>query len=208
MADAKHTPTEISLHAKSRLLVVSFDDGRKFELPCEYLRVFSPAAEVKTSTIPVIRKEQVNISNIEAQGTYAIRIYFDDDHDTGIYSWGTLYDLGVNYEANWADYLKRLEEYGHKREEAKQQRMKLRILYFANLVPVFEKAEEETLVPPAVKDVASLLKWLRMRGDKWDEHLQDDDVQVMVNKQLAQLFTKLDYMDEVGIVSTPEVGKV
>ena len=100
------TPIEINLHQKSRLLALRFSDGMSFELPCEYLRVFSTAAEVKASDSPVTGKESVNITKIEPQGQYAIRLVFDDGHDTGIYSWGTLYDLGKNYEANWQDYLK------------------------------------------------------------------------------------------------------
>ena len=111
-------PTEISLHRKSRLLNISFSDGKTFSLPCEYLRVNSHAAEVTSRRTPEIGKEQVNIDRIEPQGSYAIRIAFDDGHDTGIYSWETLYDMGRNRDAYWADYLARLEAAGHKRTES------------------------------------------------------------------------------------------
>ena len=104
---AKLLPTEINLHAKSRLLSIVFSDGARFQLPCEYLRVFSKAAGPDTL---VTGKEAVNIERIDPQGQYAIRILFDDGHDTGIYSWDTLYALGTHQEANWADYLQRLEQ--------------------------------------------------------------------------------------------------
>jgi DUF971 family protein len=109
-------PTEISLHRKSRLLNISFSDGKTFSLPCEYLRVHSHAAEVTSRRTPETGKEQVNIDRIEPQGSYAIRIAFDDGHDTGIYSWEYLYDLGVNQAALWDEYLKRMEAAGASRD--------------------------------------------------------------------------------------------
>ena len=116
---SKPVPTEITLHQAKRVLEIAFDDGKRFELPCEYLRVFSPSAEVRghgpgQETLQV-GKEDVNIEKIEQVGTYAIQPYFDDNHNTGIYSWETLYDLGVNYDKYWQEYLDRLEQAGHKR---------------------------------------------------------------------------------------------
>jgi len=114
-------PTEINLHQKSRILEIAFDDGSSFNLPCEYLRCFSPSAEVQGHgpghEILQLGKENVNIENIEQVGNYAIGIYFDDGHNTGIYSWGTLYNLGKNQDENWAGYLSRLEQAGHTRKE-------------------------------------------------------------------------------------------
>ncbi len=114
-------PTEINLHQKSRVLEIAFDDGKTFSLPCEYLRVFSPSAEVQGhgpgQGVLQIGKQDVNIERIEQVGSYAIQLYFDDNHDTGIYAWTTLYDLGINYDKYWADYLQRLEEAGHMRPE-------------------------------------------------------------------------------------------
>lgn len=112
-------PTEIKLHQKSRVLEIAFDDGARFELPCEYLRVYSPSAEVRghgpgTGTLQV-GKEDVNITRIEPVGTYAVCLFFDDGHDTGIYAWETLYDLGAHQEEYWRDYLQRLKEAGHAR---------------------------------------------------------------------------------------------
>ncbi|MDS4025494.1 MAG: DUF971 domain-containing protein [Candidatus Contendobacter sp.] len=113
-------PTEIKLHQASRLLEVAFEDGARFELPCEYLRVFSPSAEVRghgpgTETL-VTGKEQVNITAIEPVGHYAIRLVFDDGHSTGLYSWNILYDLGRDRESQWRDYLRRLAEAGYQRQ--------------------------------------------------------------------------------------------
>lgn len=113
-------PTDINLHQQSRILEVAFDDGSHFELPCEYLRVYSPSAEVQGhgpgQEVLQLGKEDVNITAIEPVGNYAIQLEFDDGHNTGIYSWETLYLLGRNQEEMWANYLERLEKAGHKRK--------------------------------------------------------------------------------------------
>lgn len=113
-------PTEIKLHQTSRILEVAFEDGARFQLPCEYLRVFSPSAEVRGhghgEGILVTGKEQVNITAIEPVGHYAVKLIFDDGHATGLYSWNILYDLGMNQENRWQDYLRRLAEAGHQRQ--------------------------------------------------------------------------------------------
>ncbi|MFZ1495295.1 MAG: DUF971 domain-containing protein [Candidatus Competibacter denitrificans] len=113
-------PTEIKLHQASRVLEVAFEDGTHFELPCEYLRVFSPSAEVRghgpsTATL-VTGKEKVNISAIEPVGNYAVKLVFDDGHSTGLYSWNVLRELGTEQESNWQDYLRRLAEAGYQRQ--------------------------------------------------------------------------------------------
>jgi DUF971 family protein len=112
-------PTEINLHQVSRMLDVSFDDGASFHLPVEYLRVFSPSAEVRGhgpgQEVLQVGKEQVNVSAIEPIGMYAVKLVFTDGHDTGIYSWDYLYDLGVKRDANWASYLARLAAAGKSR---------------------------------------------------------------------------------------------
>jgi len=113
-------PTDIKLHQQSRILEVRFDDGSHYELPCEYLRVYSPSAEVRGhgpgQEVLQIGKEHVNIDAIEPVGTYAVVFRFDDGHDTGIYSWDTLYELGTNRSNYWKDYLRRLGEAGHLRK--------------------------------------------------------------------------------------------
>lgn len=119
MSEKHPMPTEINLHQKSRMLEIAFDDGEKFELSCEYLRCFSPSAEVQghgpgEETLQV-GKENVNINEIEQVGNYAICLHFDDGHNTGIYAWETLYKLGKDYDKNWADYLRRMDEAGQLR---------------------------------------------------------------------------------------------
>ena len=117
---AKIAPTEIQLHTKSRMLEIRFEDGAHFELPCEYLRVYSPSAEVQGhgpgQEVLQIGKEDVTITAVEPVGNYAVKLVFDDGHDTGLYSWDTLYSLGMNQEENWRHYLNRLREAGHERQ--------------------------------------------------------------------------------------------
>lgn len=106
-------PTEIKLHQQSRLMEVSFADGAHFKLPYEYLRVYSPSAEVRGhgpgQEVLQTGKRNVDISGIEAVGNYAVKPVFSDGHDSGIYSWDLLYDLGINYESYWQAYLTRLQ---------------------------------------------------------------------------------------------------
>lgn len=114
-------PTEIKLHKTARVLEIAFDDGARFELPCEYLRVYSPSAEVRghspgQETLQ-LDKEEVNIDNIEPVGQYAVTLHFDDGHNTGIYNWDLLYALGENREYNWQAYLDELAAAGHQRKE-------------------------------------------------------------------------------------------
>jgi DUF971 family protein len=107
-------PTEIKLRTASRLLDVCFDDGSHYELPFEYLRVFSPSAEVKGhgggEGVLVTGKQNVGISSVEPVGNYALRLFFDDGHNTGLYSWSVLHELGRDQKANWARYQKRCAE--------------------------------------------------------------------------------------------------
>lgn len=112
-------PTTIRLLHKSRILEVDFDDGAGFRLPCEYLRVYSPSAEVQGhgpgQEVLQTGKEGVNIASIQPVGSYAVRLIFDDGHQTGIYSWALLYKLGVMQAQYWQDYLQRLEAAGYTR---------------------------------------------------------------------------------------------
>jgi len=115
------TPTEINFHRQSKVIELTFDDGAHFHLPCEFLRVYSPSAEVQghgpgQRTLQ-IGKEEVNIDRIEPIGNYAVCLHFDDEHNTGIYSWDYLYRLGQNQEGLWQDYLEELERAGHKRKK-------------------------------------------------------------------------------------------
>jgi len=118
----RHTPrpTEIKLHQKSRLLEIAFDDGKRFNLPCEYLRVYSPSAEVRGhgpgQEVLQVGKRDVEIKEIEPVGVYAVKLAFSDGHDTGLYSWEYLYELGEKQESSWKSYLARLEQAGASRD--------------------------------------------------------------------------------------------
>ena len=109
-------PTELNLHRQSRVLEIAYDDGTRFALTCEYLRVYSPSAEVQGHSpeerILQVGKEDVGIDRIEPIGNYAICLHFDDEHDTGIYSWDYLYQLGAEQEQRWNEYLEELEQAG------------------------------------------------------------------------------------------------
>jgi DUF971 family protein len=113
-------PTEIRLRKKSRLLAIGFDDGSEFELPFEYLRVYSPSAEVRGHGPGQEKlqtgKETVDVTALEPIGHYALRIIFDDGHDTGLYSWTYLYELGAEMESRWQAYLDRLTAAGYPRQ--------------------------------------------------------------------------------------------
>jgi len=117
---ARPHPTGITLHRASHVLEVSFDTGEVFRLPCEYLRVHSPSAEVQGhgpgQRVLQFGKQNVNIAEIVPVGHYGVTLKFDDGHDTGIYSWAVLYDLGRNQAENWAGYLEALRAAGKTRE--------------------------------------------------------------------------------------------
>jgi DUF971 family protein len=115
-------PTDITLHAASRVLEIAFDDGRVFKLPFEFLRVYSPSAEVRghgpgQETLQV-GKRDVTITRLDPVGHYAVQPVFSDGHASGIYSWSYLYEIGAEQEALWADYLAQLEAAGASRDPA------------------------------------------------------------------------------------------
>ena len=118
--NATRWPVEIRLKAAEKLLEIDFDGGETFRLPAEYLRVESPSAEVQghnpSQKQIVPGRRHVGILGVEPVGNYAIRIKFDDLHDTGIYSWTYLYELGRDQERRWRDYLSQLEKRGLSRE--------------------------------------------------------------------------------------------
>ena len=113
-------PTEIGLHQQSRFMEIHFADGAHFSLPYEYLRVFSPSAEVRGhmpgQEVLQSGKRSIEITSMEAVGNYAVKPAFSDGHDSGIYSWDLLYDLGINQESYWQSYLIRLEAAGANRD--------------------------------------------------------------------------------------------
>jgi len=121
MTESNLYPITISLHKQSKVLEIAYDDGVIFELPCEYLRVFSPSAEVKGhgtgQEVLQIGKENINISEVQPIGNYAVRLVFDDGHETGLYTWNYLYELGQNQENYWKEYLHKLNESGYVRKK-------------------------------------------------------------------------------------------
>ncbi|HEY0664603.1 MAG TPA: DUF971 domain-containing protein [Gallionella sp.] len=118
-------PTEITLHQQSRVLEIAFDDGARFKLPYEFLRVYSPSAEVRghgpgQETLQTGKKD-VMLTGVEPAGSYAIKLVFDDGHDSGLYSWEYLHELGRNQEQMWQLYLAKLEIVGGTREPGEKQ---------------------------------------------------------------------------------------
>ena len=117
-----HTPTDIILHHQSRILEIAFDDGSRYKLPYEFLRVHSPSAEVRGhgtgQEVLQAGKQGVSILDAEPVGSYALKLTFDDGHDSGLYTWELLHELGKYQDALWHEYLRRLEEAGASRDPA------------------------------------------------------------------------------------------
>jgi DUF971 family protein len=113
-------PTEIKLHQKSRVLEITFADGKHFELPYELLRVYSPSAEVSGhgpgQEVLQVGKKGIDITHIEPVGSYAVQFVFSDGHDTGLYSWDYFYSLGMQQDEKWQSYLQRIKDAGASRE--------------------------------------------------------------------------------------------
>jgi DUF971 family protein len=113
-------PTEITLHQKSKTLEIVFDDGVRYTLPFEFLRVYSPSAEVRGhgqgQEVLQAGKQNVNLTDVTPVGSYALKLTFNDGHDSGLYTWDYLYALGEHQDAKWRDYLRRMEEAGESRE--------------------------------------------------------------------------------------------
>ena len=117
-------PTEITLHQQSRQLEIAFDDGARYRLPFEFLRVHSPSAEVRGhgvgQEVLQVGKQNVNLVSVEPAGSYALKMTFDDGHDSGLYTWQYLHELGENQETMWQNYLKQLDAAGESREPRPQ----------------------------------------------------------------------------------------
>ena len=113
-------PTEIKLHQVSHVLEIAFNDGTRFKLPYEFLRVYSPSAEVRGhgpgQEVLQIGKKNIEVKGVEPVGSYAVQLTFSDGHDTGLYSWDYLHELGENYVELWDRYMNRMEAAGASRE--------------------------------------------------------------------------------------------
>ncbi|MEJ2619277.1 MAG: DUF971 domain-containing protein [Candidatus Thiodiazotropha sp.] len=114
-------PVDIKVHQQSRFLDIAFDDGAHFALPCEYLRVYSPSAETRGHSPATAKlekgKELVSITQVEPVGQYAVKIHFDDGHNSGLYDWQYLYNLGKHQDELWQAYLDKLEAVGYQRQQ-------------------------------------------------------------------------------------------
>ena len=197
-SNAKVTPTHIAVHQKSRQFEIHFNDGSEFNLPCEYLRVFSPSAEVRVAKKRgemILGKEEVNISNVEPMGSYAVRIIFDDGHDSGVYSWSTLKDLGDNFEPNWKQYKEQLAEF----QQGNQGDGKITILFFISLVETLGTEKLEMDLSDDIQRVSDVIKKLTEKGDEWKEAL-NAGLTITVNKQFSSIDQKLFNGDEVALV--------
>ena len=201
-------PEELRLDRQARELYIRFDDGAKFVLPCEYLRVFSPSAEVKTARARgdlVTDKQSVNIERIEPYGTYAVRLYFSDGHDTGIYSWESLYQLGQDHQKNWQQYLVDLKQRNLSATESGERVITL--LLFSSLAKELDMDHLDVALPGEVATVAELLFWLRQRGDDWREAIDPRRLTTTVNRQFAEPTTRLCNGDEVSLTPTHKKEK-
>lgn len=116
------TPTRVHYHKQSRELELGYANGETFRLPVEFLRVYSPSAEVRghggDTAVLQVGKKDVGLQNITQAGNYALKLHFDDGHDSGLFSWNYLYDLAIHHEAYWSNYLQRLNDAGASREPA------------------------------------------------------------------------------------------
>lgn len=193
------SPTHIAVHQKSRTLEIHFSDGCKFNLPCEYLRVFSPSAEVRVASNrgqPVRGKQEVNINNVEPMGSYAIRILFDDGHDTGIYSWSTLKQLGNNFESNWQQYQKKLVQ----AERDTPAEKKITVLFFMGLADAMGTEKLELDLTDDINSVEDVLEVLRQKGEEWGQLPGPEHLTITVNKQFSDKNQKLFNGDEIALV--------
>ena len=191
-------PTQIKLHQKTRMLEVHFNNQTSYKLPCEYLRVFSPSAEVRAAKNrgeTIVGKEQVSIESIEPVGQYAIRLVFDDGHDSGIYSWKTLKSLGENYSNYWQDYVQQLTRL---QTNMQPESDKIRVLFFVGLVDEVGCENLELDPGDETKTVEDVVSQLRHKFES--SLLQTELLTITVNKQFVRPSHLLHAGDEIALV--------
>ncbi len=196
-ANASPIPVRIELHRQSRMLDLEFDDGRRFRLPCRYLRTQSPSAEARVARDrgrPAVVAADVNIERIEPVGSYAVKLIFSDGHDTGIYSWKTLYELGNAYREDTDN------EGATTPEGPGTGPKKVTLLFFVSLVAQLGREHEEVTLPAEIADVRGLVDWLAGRGEPWRLALKENPLKITVNKQFAGPTTPLHDGDEIALV--------
>ncbi len=204
-------PKEIRLDRKRRILYIEFADATEYALPFEYLRIFSPADDNAPDLLRhggsgidlIVGKERVMIDRIEPVGSYAVRLHFDDGHDTGVYSFDSLRRLGRDRHRNWAHYLDQRERKGHDRprtwDSPQDDWVEVGILYFAGVAEALDRLSEEVVLPDGIHTVDALLEWLRERGEPWASALHPTRVRISVNRRFSILSTRLLDGDEVAI---------
>lgn len=202
-------PTEIALQQNKRLLKITFDDDSTFKMPSRYLRVYSPAAEARIARDrgdEIVTPEEVSIEQIEPVGSYAVRLVFSDGHETGVYSWKTLYELGKDLPQNWP---LQKPETPEANDEAGQLEIDdkdiskwrtINILYFGVLVDQIERDREEVKIPPSVTTIQTLIDWLAKRGTYWETAIKKNPVKATINRQFAESSSKIIDGDEVAFV--------
>lgn len=193
------TPTHIAVHQQSRQFEIHFNDGSEFSLPIEYLRVFSPSAEARVARQrgDLIRgKQQVNILKVEPMGAYAVRLVFDDGHDSGVYSWTTLKQLGDEYETNWQQYQQSLTAMA---QQSNAQPV-IKVLLFMTLAERLGMDNFELELASESETVGEVIERLQARGDDWRENLDAKRLTITVNKQFADAQQIVFDGDEVAFV--------
>ncbi|MGB0722294.1 MAG: gamma-butyrobetaine hydroxylase-like domain-containing protein [Gammaproteobacteria bacterium] len=193
------TPTSIELRQKSRLLCIEFADGQRYELPCEYLRVYARSAEHRVLKAPVTGKELVNIVSIDPEGEYGLRMSFDDGHEDAIYAFETLRDLGAGYEEKWQAYLDRLEELGLPHGTAGEGMMSITVLPFAWFARLLD-TDEEAITLHRGATVTDALEVLRRKPGRWEEFMRDEAVEVEINEKPVTLYSELHDGDEMVVI--------
>jgi DUF971 family protein/molybdopterin converting factor small subunit len=190
-------PTGIKLHKVSRYLEISYASGEKFNLPCEYLRAFSPAVDEKGSremANKITVRKDVSISAINPVGSYAIQIVFDDGHETGIYSWARLYDMALNVKSDWEDRDKAASE-KHKHEQGERT---ITILYFAELENWLGLESETITLAEEVKTIDDLIPWLMTRRGEWEDALAGT-LKITVNRKFVGMADLIVDGDEIAL---------
>ncbi len=192
-------PTHIAVHQQSRQFEIHFSDGSEYSLPIEYLRVFSPSAEVRVAKQrgELIRgKEQVNILKVEPMGSYAVRIVFDDGHDSGVYSWSTLKQLGEQFEPNWQQYQQQLQAL---RAQVSDHPV-VTVLLFMTLAESLGEEKLEIELETEKETVLDVIRRLRDRGEDWHSLLVPERLTITVNKQFVEAEQELFDGDEIAFV--------
>ncbi|GBE09256.1 molybdopterin synthase small subunit [bacterium BMS3Bbin11] len=195
-------PTGIKLHKKSRYLEITYPNGDAYNLPCEYLRVFSPAAEEKVSRAmgnASKGKEEVNINAINPVGSYALQIIFDDGHETGIYSWARLYDMAINLKSDWEDR----ELTAPEKDQDDQDERTVTILYFAALAKRLGLESETIALPDEVVTINDLIPWLMTRRGEWKKALAGT-LKITVNRRFVGMVDMIRDGDEIAFVLVAE----